>query len=107
MPSLKEPAVAVLGRIVDIENQFLFVNGKATTQPDGVRVLIATGDGFASVKLKADAISQLQPDMGQPVAWWIRPGASGGGDREAKAWTSYIRQVTPDDLGRFQGTVGK
>jgi hypothetical protein len=105
MPSITEAAVPVTGRIVDVEQSFEFANGKITTNPDGVRVLIATGDGMASVKLNLQRVAELKPDFGKPVAWWIRPGASGGGDRAAKTWTSFVRVFEAADLGRFEAAL--
>lgn len=97
MPVLKEAAVIAAGTIVDIEATQDFTT-KAT---DGIKVLIATGDGHASVKLKNELAQALKPTLGGKVAWLIRPGANGGGDRDARTYTSFVRPAEPGDLDKI------
>jgi hypothetical protein len=103
MPKLSEAAVIAAGTIVNVEQSTDF----DSKQPDGLRVLVATGDGFASVKLKTEVANELKPQTGQPVAWFLRYGATGGGDRGATSYASLVRVVTPNDLDRLAGLVKK
>jgi hypothetical protein len=89
MPKLQEAAVAVAGTIVDVQDSTEFGSDKK----DGVRVLVATLDGFASVKLKTETANELRPTAGRPVAWIIRPGASGGNGRDASTFTMFVRAL--------------
>lgn len=100
--TLKGAAVIVAGRIVDIES----VENFETKKPDGVKVLIATGDGHAAVKLNDERIAELQPEFGKPVAWLVRYGANGGRDRDARTYSSFVRLATPNDLGTLQAAIG-
>jgi hypothetical protein len=103
MPKVADAAVLAVGTIVNLENSTDF----ETKEVDGVRVLVATGDGFASVKLKLDVASELKPVSGQAVAWYLRYGATGGGDRGAASYSTFVRVANPSDLDRLAGIVRK
>lgn len=103
MPKVAEAAVLATGTIINVENSTDF----DTKAVDGVRVLIATGDGFASVKLKLDVANTLKPVSGQNVAWYLRYGATGGGDRGASSYASFVRVAEPNDLDRIAPLIRK
>lgn len=86
MPKLAEAALLAVGNIIAIENSVDF-ESKAV---DGLRCLVQCGDGFVSVKLKTEVANTIKPTVGMPVAWFVRPGASGGGDRGASTYTSFV-----------------
>lgn len=102
MPSLKEAAVVVAGKIIDVEDSYEF----GTENRDGVVVLIATGDGHAKVKLNSQRQQELQPRDGQPVCWVVRFGANGGRDRDAKAYSSFVRPANEGDLDKIVSAFG-
>lgn len=104
MPKLKEAAVAVNGTVIDIETLKNF----ESKQPDGsLRVVIATGDGFASIKINPeDRDSAGEVGFGQSVGWMVRFGAfarDGGGD--AQATCRFIRPLNENDLDKLVGFV--
>lgn len=103
MPKLAEAAVLVAGQIVQVEESQDFT----TKVPDGLRVLLGTGDGYASVKLKPEVAAQLKPQQGQGVAWFVRYGANGGGDRAASAYSAFVRPALENDLDRLVGLIAK
>lgn len=103
MPKLSEAAVLAVGTIVNVEASTDF----DTKAQDGVRVLVATGDGFASVKLKTEKANELKPVNGARVGWYLRFGATGGGDRGASAYASFVRPVNRDDLDLIAALVAK
>lgn len=103
MPKVAEAAVLAYGNIIHVEESKDF----DTKAVDGVRVLVATGDGFASVKLNIERTQQLKPQNGQPVAWFLRFGASGGNDRAASAYASFVRVAEVNDLDRLAGFIKK
>ncbi len=103
MPKLADAAVLVTGTIVNVEQSFDF----DTKKPDGVRVLVATGDGFASVKLKTETANEVKPTSGQPIAWYLRYGATGGGDRGASSYSTFVRVADRNDLDRIAGFIPK
>lgn len=97
MPILKEASVAVTGQIMDIET----LTNYETKKYDGQRVVIATGDGFASVKVSAEDASSLPLVFFQKVAWLVRYGAWGPQNGDARTTCRYIREVTADDLDKL------
>jgi len=99
MPVLTEAAAVVAGVVAGIEA----VNDFNTKQPDGVKVLVATDDGYASVKLKPEIAASIKPTLGMSVGWIVRPGANGGKDRDARTYTSFVRELNPGDLDRLAG----
>lgn len=101
MPKVADAAVLAVGSVVDLQDSTDF----DTKEKDGVRVLIATGDGFASVKLKLDVAAKIKPVPGRVVAWFLRYGATGGGDRGASSYSTFVREFEPSDLDRLQGLV--
>lgn len=101
MPKLAEAAVAVVGQIMDIQQSSNF----QTKEPDGQRVVIATGDGFASVKLSIEQAAYLRPQHFQNVAWMLRYGAFGGRERDASSFSTFLREVNADDLDRLASAV--
>jgi hypothetical protein len=103
MPKLADAAVLAVGTIMHMEQSTDY----ESKQPDGMRVLIGTGDGFASVKLKPDTANLLKPTPGANVAWFLRYGATGGGDRGASAYSTFVRVADTNDLDRLAGLVRK
>lgn len=97
MPTVAEAAVVVAGQIADIQDSKDF----NTQAPDGVKVLLSTGDGFASVKIKTDRLAEVQPAIGKSVAWVLRYGANGGADRKAAAYSAFVREVNENDIDRI------
>lgn len=103
MPKVADAAVLAVGTVVDLQNSTDF----ETQQVDGVRVLVATGDGFASVKLKTEVANEIKPVSGQSIAWFLRYGATGGGDRGAASYSTFVRAANPGDLDRLASIVRK
>lgn len=101
MPKVADAAVLAVGAVVDLQDSTDF----DTKAVDGLRVLIATGDGFASVKLKLEVAAELKPVPGMQVAWYLRYGATGGGDRAAASYSTFVRAANPSDLDRLGGIV--
>jgi hypothetical protein len=99
MPKLKEAAVLVAGRIIDVE----VVTEFGTDKYDGKKIVVATGDGFAQVKLNPERVNELQPDFGQAVAWWVRYGAYANRERQsdAQTYSAFVRVVEPGDLDKI------
>lgn len=105
MPRLKEAAVIVAGTVIDIE----VLRNFETKQPDGaIRVVLATGDGFASVKVRPefrDVVGEV--GFGESVGWLVRFGAfarDGGGD--AQATCAFVRLLGENDLDKLVGFSG-
>lgn len=96
MPKLTEAAALVAGRIVGLEEVTKF----GTDEVEGQKALIATGDGYASVKLNNDRVAELRPDFGQAVAWFVRYGSTYNRERlnDATTYSSFVRVATPADL---------
>jgi len=96
VPKLAEAAVLVAGRILNIEDVTKF----GTDEVEGKKVLIATGDGFASVKLNNDRVAELHPDFGQAVAWYVRYGSTYNRERlnDATTYSSFVRVAAASDL---------
>lgn len=86
MPNLREAAVLLLGNVISIEATTNF----DTKAVDGIKCLVHAGDGFANVKLKTEYADAIKPQIGHQIAWWVRPGANGGRDRDAVAYTSFV-----------------
>ena len=103
MPKVAEAAVLATGTIIDVQNSTDF----ETKAVDGIRVLIGTGDGFASVKLKVEVANTLKPVSGQQVAWYLRYGATGGGDRGASSYASFVRVAEANDLDRIAPLIAR
>lgn len=103
MPKVADAAVLAVGTVVDLQQSVDF----DSKEVDGLRVLIGTGDGFASVKLKTEVANELKPVSGQAVAWYLRYGATGGGDRGAASYSTFVRVMNPSDLDRLAGVVRK
>lgn len=103
MPKVPDAAVLAYGTIVSVDQSIDF----DSKQPDGLRVLVGTGDGFASVKLKTDVANQLKPVSGQSVAWFLRYGATGGGDRGASSYSTFVRAADANDLDRLAPLIRK
>jgi len=104
MPNLKDAAVAVAGQIMDVERLVNF----ETKKYDGQRVVIATGDGFAQVKLSIDEAEEVQPIVMSNVAWLVRFGAYANKQRQSDAQTTcrFISVLTPDHLDRLLSFSG-
>jgi hypothetical protein len=90
---LRNAAVALVGRTVDIEDSFEF----GTEKKDGVKVLLATGEGYASVKLNHVQFAELKPQPGQSVAWLVRYGATSSGND----YSTYVRPLDSDFLDKL------
>lgn len=104
MPKVAEAAVLAVGNIIHQEESRDF-ESKAV---DGVRVLVATatGEGFASVKLKTETANELKPTPGQRVAWMLRYGATGGGDRGAASYATFVRKANHGDIEHAASIIG-
>lgn len=102
MPKLSEAAVAVLGSIVSMENATVY----GTSDVEGVKCLVHTGDGYAQVKIKTELANKLKPTIGQTVAWFVRYGANRSGDA-ANAYSSFVGPVTPDFIDALNSAVRK
>lgn len=102
MPNLKEAAVAVSGQILDIEKLIDF----DTKKSDGsLRVVVATGDGFASVKIrKEDAPGLGQLEHFRPVNWMVRYGAWSRNDN-AQTTCTFQRELNEGDLDKFASAI--
>lgn len=105
MPKVAEAAALVFGTIIHVEESRDF----ETKNVDGVRVLVATatGEGFASVKLKTEAVNEIKPQPGSGVAWFLRYGATGGRERDASSYAAFIRLANAGDLDRLAGLIKK
>ncbi|MDI1338130.1 MAG: hypothetical protein PSU94_18265 [Lacunisphaera sp.] len=102
MPTLKEAAVVVTGQIIDIERLSNF----ETKAYDGLRVVIATGDGFAQVKLSIEDSELARPAAGTSVAWLVRYGAwAREGSGNANTSCRFVRVVEEEFLGRTQAII--
>jgi hypothetical protein len=103
MPKLKEAAVAVTGAVIDIEQLIDF----KTKKLDGaVKVVLATGDGFAAVKITAEDVPGTMAAVdfahfGDSVAWMVRFGAYQMGEQDAQASCRFLREVGENDLDRL------
>lgn len=97
LPKLTEAAVLVAGQIIDLQTSEDFT----TKAVDGVKVLIATGDGYATVKLKTETSLNIKPTTGMSVTWLVRFGANGGGDRAASLYSAFVREANSGDLDRI------
>lgn len=102
MPTLKEAAVAVSGQIIDVERLSNF----DTKAYDGLRVVIATGDGFAQVKLSIEDAESVKPVPQSFVVWFVRYGAwAREGSGNANTSCRYVSPVTEEFLGRANGII--
>jgi hypothetical protein len=70
---------------------------------NGARVVIATGDGFAQVKLDLDNVRDLNPQPYDNVAWLVRYGAYANKERGSDAATTcrYVGDVSPGFVDRL------
>lgn len=96
MPTLKEAAVAVTGHVMDVENLTHF----ETKKFDGLRVVLATGDGFANVKIPAEDSRDVLVNYGESVAWMVRFGAWSRGEN-AQTSCKFLREVNENDLDKL------
>lgn len=107
MPTLREAAVAVAGRVIDVERTTDYESQK----PNGGRVTVATGDGFARVKYSLEQFTELRPDFGHTVALLVRYGAWSGRNNGGETTCALIRPLTDQDvngiLGFMEAPVGK
>jgi len=103
MPTLKEAAVAVSGTIIDVER----LSNYETKAYDGQRVVIATGDGFAQVKLSIEDAELAKPVAGHHVAYFVRYGAWAREGRSGDANTScrFVGLVDEEFIGRTNGII--
>lgn len=101
MPKLAEAAALVVGQIIHTEPSKVF----GTNEVDGIRCLLQTGDGFAQVKIRTELADDVRPVPGQKVAWLLRYGATGGRERDASAYSTFVRIATPADLDNLAGVV--
>lgn len=97
MPVLKEAAVLVAGQVMDIENLKNF----QTKEYDGKRVVVATTDGFASVKLSVDEAAANPVEHFSSVAWLVRYGAWAKGEGNAQTTCRFVAPVNENDLDRY------
>lgn len=101
MPNLKEAAVAVSGRVIDTER----LTNYETKKPDGLRVVLATGDGFAQVKVPLENAQDLElPEMGV-VNWMVRYGAYSQRNDNAQTTCRFLREIDLGDLDRLASAV--
>lgn len=101
MPVLREAAAAVAGRIVDVERTTDF-ESKA---PNGARVTIATGDGFARIRYDLAQVAELRPDFGQYVALLVRYGVFAPDRGGAVATCALVRPLTDADVDGLMSAV--
>lgn len=99
MPVLREAASAVAGRVIDVER----TRDYESKEPNGARVTLATGDGFARVKYDLAQYAELRPDFGHAVALLVRFGAWSGRGGSGETTCSLVRPLTDDDLASFSG----
>jgi hypothetical protein len=104
MPKLKDAAVAVAGQIIDVERMTDFT----TKKYDGLRVVIATGDGFAQVKLSIDEAEEVAPVLYDKAAWFVRFGAYANKERQSDAQTTcrFVKRIDPGDIDLLVSTAG-
>lgn len=91
---LRNATVALVGRVVDIEDSFEF---GSDNKRDGVKCLLATGEGYASVKLSFQQQGELKPEPGRSVAWLVRYGATSSGND----YSTYVRPLDSDFLDKL------
>lgn len=106
MPNMPEALTALAGQIIAIEPTKNF----DTKQPDGgVKCFIAAadGEGFSNVKLNPAAAAVHSPQLYANVVWMVKYGATGGKDRDASAYTTFIRPANENDVDRMHSIVGK
>lgn len=101
MPKLAEAAAIVAGSIIHTEPSFEY----GTQKQDGVRCILNTGEGFASVKLNLERANEVRPVVGQNVAWLLRYGATGGKERDAAAYSTFVRPATSEDVAKLNAFV--
>jgi len=97
MPTLKEAAVAVTGTVLDIEATTDF----ETKKPDGnYQIVVASGDGFARVKVMKEDVDDAHFELMRPVSWMVRFGAWARNEN-ATVTSRFVRQVTDNDLDKL------
>jgi hypothetical protein len=96
MPKLAEAALPLAGVVIDVSGTTDF----ETKDPDGVRVVVSTGEGFASVKLNLERAAELAPRVGRPIAWLIRYGAYSARN-SAETFAAFVRVAEPRDGERL------
>lgn len=103
MPNLKEAAVAVAGQIIDVERLENF----ETKKYDGLKIVLATGDGFVQAKLSIDQAEAVKPVAYDRVAWIVRYGAYANKQRQSDAQTTcrFERVLTEADLDSYNAAM--
>jgi hypothetical protein len=99
LPNLREAAVAVGGTIIDVSDA-RNLDGSA----NGTRVVLSTGDGFLSLRLKIEDAARVRPIMGNQVAWLVRYGMMQG-ENGGIHFATYVRDMTEDDLDRLNSAL--
>ncbi len=94
MPNLREASLAVAGRIINVER----TTERGTNKYTGLRCLVATGDGFTQTRLNPEAAELVQPEPGQTVLWFVRPGAFQSDDGGLIFFTAFVREGTESDV---------
>lgn len=94
MPKLKEAAVTASGQVLQVEELSNF----DTKKYEGLKVIVATTDGFLAVKLDVDAAALLNPQMFGQVAWVVRPSGWSRDGGTADISYRFVREVAENDL---------
>lgn len=101
MPRMREAALPLVGTALSVEKLTKYdrATNRATTEPDGVRVLVSSALGdFASVKIPQNLLGEIAvPSIGSSVAYVVRYGAYARG-QEGESFVSVLREISPNDL---------
>lgn len=101
MPNVKGAAVAVVGNILSIEQTLNF----DTKQPDGVKIMVGTPDGFAVIKLDSAQAQVVRPVQMAPFAGLVRYGAWGGRGGQGEETCRYVGPIEANYLDMLHSTV--
>jgi len=94
MPKLKDAAMLVAGQVIDVET----LTNRDTNVPEGARVTLLTGDGFALIKVRQ---ADYRPDLFHVTgsyALMVRPLGWGDNNNGGGMSVSFIRYAEPGDL---------
>jgi hypothetical protein len=103
MPNVKDAPMLLVGIVSNIEAKTTYLSAEdrakgKPAKPDGVRVLVAAGDGFALVKVAQDDLGSVSLVVGERVGWLVRPSHWSGDDRGSGMSVRFIRTADHADL---------
>jgi len=101
MPNLKETSVIVAGQVIDIEAT---TDYESKEVDGGAKITVATGEGFALVKLNAKDMREAEPKVFGTVIWYVQYGAWIR-NNNAQNTTKFVRVANPGDLDKLLSLV--